>query len=366
MVGKIFINYRRDDARVYAARIRDHLANAFGSTQVFMDVDDLRLGQRFDEALVAALNQTDVFLAVIGPQWQQTLYDRAQTGGPDFVRAEIAAALARGVVVIPVMLEHTPLPDANWLPPDLRSLVMHQKHDVTHERFGRDMTELIDAIRLHFPGFAHRSDRTATNRQPRPAQPVWLAYPLKRLIAVLFGPGRFRWARAMVGLIIVWLVSASLINAVWAWNEEREQLANNEVTVYKAFCQPYDYAFWECTMRGGQLVPTDVDKFRVDPVKQTAVRLGDHIGSVYAFKTCTIVDRFNWKCAYNDNSAVLEMHNGQFRTFMADEGDRKLSEKTGQVSRAEWKRLHAYWRHEAWKKDSWPLWTLKRFVALFF
>ena len=49
MSGKIFINYRRDDERAVAARIRDRLAGVFGSSNVFMDVDNLMAGQRLTD-----------------------------------------------------------------------------------------------------------------------------------------------------------------------------------------------------------------------------------------------------------------------------------------------------------------------------
>jgi hypothetical protein len=39
MPGKIFINYRRDDAIAAAGRLHDRLAQAFGRNNLFMDVD---------------------------------------------------------------------------------------------------------------------------------------------------------------------------------------------------------------------------------------------------------------------------------------------------------------------------------------
>jgi hypothetical protein len=147
MAGKIFINYRREDARADARTIRDRLAGAFGASRVFMDVDNLQPGQRFDQELAKALAQCDVFLSVIGPRWQALLEERARTAARDYVREEIAAALQRGIAVIPVLIERTPLPPPDGLPPDIRALVMHQKHGVEHERFGRDVDELIAAIR---------------------------------------------------------------------------------------------------------------------------------------------------------------------------------------------------------------------------
>src|SRR5262245_39828186 len=103
MPGKIFVNYRRDDERSTAARIRDRLAATFGDANIFLDVDDLLAGQRFDTELEKALGQTDVFLAVIGPRWLQLLDEREASGERDYVREEIAGALQRGIVIIPVL-----------------------------------------------------------------------------------------------------------------------------------------------------------------------------------------------------------------------------------------------------------------------
>ncbi|MEQ1719060.1 MAG: SUMF1/EgtB/PvdO family nonheme iron enzyme [Hyphomicrobium sp.] len=147
MASKIFINYRRDDARDMAARIRDRLASVFGSSNVFMDVDNLMAGQRFDKELEKALSETDVFLAVIGPRWMATLAERRRLDERDYVCDEIAGALKRGITVIPVLIDSASLPRADELPPAIVELVLHQKHGITHEQFGRDASGLAEAIR---------------------------------------------------------------------------------------------------------------------------------------------------------------------------------------------------------------------------
>ncbi len=148
--GKIFVNYRRDDDASAAARVRDALAARFGKSNVFMDVDNLLAGQRFDEELAKALGVCDVLIAVIGPRWMDLLRARAASRERDYVREEIAAALERRIVVIPVRVgrdgQMPPLPRAEELPADIHELVLYQKHDVAHERFGRDMADLNEAI----------------------------------------------------------------------------------------------------------------------------------------------------------------------------------------------------------------------------
>jgi S1-C subfamily serine protease len=150
MPGRIFISYRRDDARGDARSIRDRLARKFGESNVFMDVDSLLAGQRFDHQLDKALAQCDVLLAVIGPRWIEGMAEKARGDERDYVRAEIAAALKRDIVVIPVLTgqegQMPALPRAADLPEDIRDLVLYQKHSITHESFGRNIDDLVAAI----------------------------------------------------------------------------------------------------------------------------------------------------------------------------------------------------------------------------
>ena len=52
MPGKIFVNYRRDDVPGDARGIRDGLVRTFGKSNVFMDVDNLLAGQRFERCSI--------------------------------------------------------------------------------------------------------------------------------------------------------------------------------------------------------------------------------------------------------------------------------------------------------------------------
>ena len=114
-----------------------------------MDVDNLLPGERFDLRLKEALAGTDVFLAVIGARWLALLEARAATGERDYVREEIAAALAAKLVVIPVLMDRAALPRAASLPEDIRELALYHKHDVVYESFGRDVQALVAAINAH-------------------------------------------------------------------------------------------------------------------------------------------------------------------------------------------------------------------------
>ena len=151
MAGKVFISYRREDDPSAAARVRDALAARFGKASLFMDIDSLSAGQRFEAELAKALTSCDVFIAIIGPRWMDLLRSKSQMSGlRDFVRDEIALALKRKIMVVPVRVGRennlSPLPRAKDLPSDIRDLVHFQKHDVVHENFARDIAGLADAI----------------------------------------------------------------------------------------------------------------------------------------------------------------------------------------------------------------------------
>lgn len=171
MPGKIFVNYRRDDVPGDARGVRDGLAAKFGKANVFMDVDNLLVGQRFDVELAKALDACDILIAVIGPRWMDLLKERTATAERDYVREEIAAALARKITVIPVRVGREgsmpALPRASDLTEDIRDLVLHQKLDVAHERFGRDITELVEGI------VAVRKALVAGERPGRPTAVPW-------------------------------------------------------------------------------------------------------------------------------------------------------------------------------------------------
>jgi TIR domain/Sel1 repeat len=149
--GKIFISYRREDAPGDARGICDRLGRSFGASNVFMDVDQLVAGQRFERELDSALAQCDVLIAVIGSRWMELLAAHTQQGKRDYVREEIAAALHRDMVVVPVMTGREanipPLPAAEDLPDDIRDLVLYQKQSIAHETFRRDADDLVAALK---------------------------------------------------------------------------------------------------------------------------------------------------------------------------------------------------------------------------
>ena len=209
-----------------AARVQDRLAAIFGEREVFMDVDNLVAGQRFDRELQNALAQTDVFLAVIGPRWSELFLQRQAAGERDYVHEEIAAALKRQVVVIPVLIERTSLPRAAELPEDMRDLVLYQEHTVTHENFGRDVASLVEAIKFSRKQLRRRPD--GEERAPR----QWIT-PM----AVYW-----RWIAATVlGLMVVgWIGSHQYALPVWWPSHGPSVVASPNNAHFPAVASPFE------------------------------------------------------------------------------------------------------------------------------
>jgi len=150
MAGKIFINYRRHDSISTAGRLQDRLAQTFGRKNLFMDVDHIPAGVDFHDYLDKQVTACDVFLAVIGPNWLDAKDEegRRRFDNPDdVVTVEIAAALARNIRVIPVLVDGARMPKADRLPDPVKPIVRHNAVDVRNTHFGRDAEALVEKIK---------------------------------------------------------------------------------------------------------------------------------------------------------------------------------------------------------------------------
>jgi tetratricopeptide (TPR) repeat protein len=150
MADTIFINYRREDSAATAGRLHDRLAQAFGRKRIFMDVDQIPAGIDFVAHLNSQVAACGVVLVVIGPHWLDVKNEAGQrrlNQPDDFVAIEIAAALARDIRVIPVLVDGASIPQASELPDSLKPLVRRQAIEVRQPHFGRDAEALIERVR---------------------------------------------------------------------------------------------------------------------------------------------------------------------------------------------------------------------------
>jgi TIR domain len=146
---KIAISYRRSDSSAITGRIFDRLVARYGKESVFMDVDNIPIGTDFRSHIRAVLLETEVLIVVIGPRWLGT--DAAGTvrmsQESDPVRAEVEAALAQELPMIPVLVDGAKMPDSTALPASIEKFAFLNAAEVATGRdFHPHMDRLVAAI----------------------------------------------------------------------------------------------------------------------------------------------------------------------------------------------------------------------------
>jgi formylglycine-generating enzyme required for sulfatase activity len=151
-MARIFISYRRQDSKYQARSIYAAFAREVGRENVFMDVDSIPPGANFRKILKDWVDQCEVLLALIGPEWidarDPQTGQRRLDNPSDFVRIEIGEALGRDIPVVPVLLDGAALPQSHQLPDNLRDLCDRQAEFVEYRTFDADVERLIKKLRL--------------------------------------------------------------------------------------------------------------------------------------------------------------------------------------------------------------------------
>lgn len=140
----LFVSYRRDDTQGFAGRLVGDLETAFGTDQVFSDIE-IPIGSDFAQVLVETVTQCDAVLVVIGKRWagESTagLPSRLFEAG-DWVRIEVEAALDQGKAVVPVLVGGQPMPAAADLPTGLQRLPRRQAAVLSERHWDEDVDQL--------------------------------------------------------------------------------------------------------------------------------------------------------------------------------------------------------------------------------
>lgn len=146
---KIFISYRHTDSAAYAGRLNDRLSAYYGGSAVFMDLDEIEMGEDFAAAIRKAIEACRVVIVLIGPNWLAATdaQGRRRLDDPqDFVRLEIAVALERGIRVLPVLVNGASMPAPDALPESIRALARRHAHELSDLRWDYDIDQLITGI----------------------------------------------------------------------------------------------------------------------------------------------------------------------------------------------------------------------------
>ena len=144
----IFVSYRRTDAPGHAGRLYDRLVERLGEAGVFKDLDSMEPGADFVEVIEETIARCDALIAVIGRDWLARGQDgsRRLDDPEDWVRLEIANALARRIRVVPVLVGGASMPSAADLPEDLQPLARRHAVELSETAWAAQVSQLIDAL----------------------------------------------------------------------------------------------------------------------------------------------------------------------------------------------------------------------------
>ncbi|MFP4323328.1 MAG: toll/interleukin-1 receptor domain-containing protein [Anaerolineales bacterium] len=150
---KVFVSYRRADSAAWATLITDALIERFGRGAVFRDIEQIEYGDDFAQAIDQAMEASTVLIAVIGKYWlsiTETTEDgrelRRLDNPRDFVRREIAAALAKDLRVIPALVDGAQMPGADDLPEELKPLARCNTITIRNDSSADDIARLVRAL----------------------------------------------------------------------------------------------------------------------------------------------------------------------------------------------------------------------------
>jgi len=154
--SRLFLSYRRDDAEGHAGRLYDRLNAAFPG-RIFRDVSGIDIGVDFVAEIERAISQSVVLVPIIGKRWLTLTDDKGRRRidvETDFVRIEVASALARKVRTIPVLVSGATMPAPEELPGAIAGLSRWNALEITEADYDHDVERLIRALEVTLGGRA--------------------------------------------------------------------------------------------------------------------------------------------------------------------------------------------------------------------
>jgi len=149
-VRRVYLSYRREDSERIAQQLTERLAEHFEVVATAAEPE-------------SAVLQADVVVAVIDARWTDIMGQPRSDSSSDRVSAEIAAALRRGVLVIPVLIDGARMPTRTELPDALAELAGKRAVIVGTDSFTSDSSQLISSIERRVPE-VHREPSSGENK----------------------------------------------------------------------------------------------------------------------------------------------------------------------------------------------------------
>lgn len=149
-MGSVFSSYRRDDGG-HGRALYEFLCHWFDDADVFYDHESLDPGQKFRPELTKAIQDSKVFLAVIGPHWFSDRNRQRLADTEDTTRNEILTALKQEraglMTIIPALCGGAGVPDNSLLPAEIAPLFKITAHHLPESQYRPAQQKLLDHLK---------------------------------------------------------------------------------------------------------------------------------------------------------------------------------------------------------------------------
>lgn len=172
-MARIFISYRRSDSKWAVGRIYDRLGEVLDKNNLFLDISDIEPGEDYVDKIEKVVGSCDVLLVVIGHDWlnaKDSSGNRRLDDPNDLVRVEVATALARGVRVIPILIDDAEMPVYSEVPEELTSLLRRNAKPVSFPQFHSDIDSLIRVLKKVLSGADARTAESIPDPENKAAR----------------------------------------------------------------------------------------------------------------------------------------------------------------------------------------------------
>jgi len=146
---RVFISYRREDTGSAAGRVYDRLSRLLPKSNLFFDVSTIGGGEDFVRRIESEIGRSDVALVFIGDKWLEPAHPSSRGRiweQDDYVRAELRAALARPMLILPILVAGARMPKPAQLPEDVRAVTGKNALPLRHESFDGDTETIVAAV----------------------------------------------------------------------------------------------------------------------------------------------------------------------------------------------------------------------------
>ena len=169
----MLISYRRTDSAAAAGRLSNTLSEWLGPDHVIMDSPPVRVGVAGSTAAEPQLDNAAAVVVLIGTDWLDSGRSpkrSRQRRANDFIDDEIAAALERDLLVIPVLLDDAEMPTHAQLPPAIQPLADLRPISLRFSSWDRDVYRLASIL---MPIIVPELAETRTEQEMAAKPTVW-------------------------------------------------------------------------------------------------------------------------------------------------------------------------------------------------